>query len=56
MHSHAGGDNAYSALEILPDSTIVATNYIKYGPGPEKHFLVSTRFKIEETDALINNR
>ena len=39
--SHAGSDNADSGLEVLPHGTIVATNYIKYQPGPEKHFVVS---------------
>lgn len=53
MHSHAGGDNAYSGLEVLPDGTIVATNYIKYQPGPERHSVVSTRFKLEELDAML---
>jgi hypothetical protein len=52
MHSHAGRDNAYSGLEVLPDGTIVATNYIKYTAGPEKHSIVSTRFTLAETDAL----
>ncbi len=52
MHSHAGSDNAYSGLEVLPDGAIVATNYIKYQPGPEKHSIVSTRFTLEEIDAM----
>lgn len=52
MHSHAGSDNAYSGLEVLRDGAIVATNYIKYQPGPEKHSVVSTRFKLDETDAM----
>lgn len=54
MHSHAGRDNAYSGLEVLPDGTIVATNYIKYTAGPEKHSIVSTRFRLQETDALLD--
>ena len=52
MHSHAGSDNADSGLEVLPHGMIVATNYIKYQPGPEKHFVVSARFKLEEMDLL----
>lgn len=56
MHSYAGGDNAYSGLELLPDGTIVATNYIKYQPGSEKHSVVSTRFKLEELDAILRMR
>jgi hypothetical protein len=46
-------DCGYSDLEILPDGTIVATTYIKYQPGPEKNSVVNTRFKLEETDALL---
>ncbi len=46
-------DCGYSDLEVLPDSTIVATTYIKYQPGPEKNSVVNTRFKLEETDALL---
>jgi hypothetical protein len=44
-------DCGYSDLEILPDGTIVATTYLKYSPGPEKHSVVNTRFTIAETDA-----
>jgi hypothetical protein len=32
----------------------VATTYVKYAPGPEKHSVVSTRFKISETDAMLD--
>jgi hypothetical protein len=46
-------DCGYSDLEMLTDGTIVATTYIKYQPGPEKNSVVSTRFKLEETDALL---
>lgn len=52
LHSHAGGDCGYPGLELLPDGTIVATTYIKYRPGSAKHSIVSTRFKLSETDAL----
>lgn len=53
LHSHAKnvGDCGYPGLELLPDGTIVATTYIKYAPGPEKHSVVSTRFQLSETDA-----
>jgi hypothetical protein len=51
LHSHAGGDCGYPGLERLPDDTLVATTYIKYRPGPDKHSVVSTRFKLAETDA-----
>jgi hypothetical protein len=51
LHSYAGGDCGYPGMERLPDGTIVATTYIKYRPGAEKHSVVSTRFKLNETDA-----
>ena len=54
MHSHADrvSDCGYPGVDLMPDGTIVATTYIKIAPGPEKHSVVSTRFKISETDAL----
>ena len=52
LHSYKGGDCGYPGLELLPDSTFVATTYIKYRPGPEKNSVVSVRFKLSETDAL----
>jgi hypothetical protein len=52
LHSHKGGDNGYPGLELLPDGTFVATTYIKYRTGPEKHSVVSTRFTLAETDRL----
>ncbi len=52
LHSYAGSDCGYPGMELLPDGTIVATTYIKYRPGKDKHSVVSTRFKIEEVDAL----
>ncbi len=51
LDSHAGGDCGYPGLHQLPDGTIVATTYIKYRPGPQKHSVVSVRFKLDETDA-----
>ncbi len=55
LHSHAErrSDCGYPGVELLPDGTIVATTYIKYAEGPEKHSVVSTRFKISETDAML---
>jgi hypothetical protein len=47
------GDCGYSDLEVLPDGTIVATTYLKYAPGPEKHSVMNTRFQLAETDALL---
>jgi hypothetical protein len=54
LHSNAGWDTGYSGLEALPDGTVVATTYVKYRPGPEKHSVVCTRFKLEEIDAMVN--
>jgi hypothetical protein len=52
LHSYRGGDNGYSGVEVLPDDTIVATTYIKYREGAERNSIVSTRFKLAETDRL----
>lgn len=52
LHSFKGGDNGYPGLELLPDGTFVATTYIKYRAGPEKNSVVSTRFRLAETDQL----
>jgi hypothetical protein len=52
LHSNAGSDCGYPGLELLPDGTFVATTYIKYRPGPEKQSVVSTRFRLDEADAL----
>jgi len=56
LHSHAGPDCGYSGLERLPDGTMVATTYIKYRPGPEKHSIVSVRFKLEEIDKALERK
>lgn len=55
LHSHAErtGDCGYPGMALLPDGTIVATTYIKYDDGPNKHSVVSTRFKLSETDAMV---
>jgi hypothetical protein len=53
LHSHAGSDTGYSGLEVLPDGTFVATTYVKYEPGPKKHSVVTTRFRLEELDARL---
>ena len=54
LHSYAGGDCGYPGMERLPDGTIVATTYIKYRPGTEKHSVVSTRFTLDQIDSLRN--
>lgn len=56
LHSYAGSDCGYPGLEILPDGSFLAITYIKYRPGKEKHSIVSTRFKLDETDALVAKR
>ncbi len=52
LHSHKGSDCGYPGLERLPAGTFVATTYVKYRPGPEQNSVVSTRFKLSETDRL----
>jgi hypothetical protein len=49
-------DCGYSDLELLGDGTLIATTYIHYAVGPEKSSVVSTRFKLSETDALVKQR
>ena len=56
LHSNAGADCGYPGVELLPDGTIVATTYIKYKPGKNKHSVVSTRFTLKETDALLKSK
>ncbi len=56
LHAYKLGDCGYPGMELLPDGTIVATTYIKYHEGAEKHSVVSTRFKLEETDRLQKER
>jgi hypothetical protein len=56
LHSHAGGDCGYPGLELLPDGTLVATTYVKYRPGAEKHSVVSVRFKLADIDAKVRTK
>ena len=51
-NSSWGGDCGYSGVELLPDGTILCTTYLKYWPDGRRHSVVSTHFRIEETDAL----
>jgi hypothetical protein len=54
LTSHDGrGDCAYPGMERLPDGTIIATTYLKYWPDKRKHSVVSVRFNIRETDAML---
>ena len=52
LHSHAGSDCGYPGMEVLPDGSILATTYIKYRPGADKHSVVCTQFSLAETDRL----
>ncbi len=52
LHSFHGGDCGYPGMELLDDGTVIATTYIKYRPGKKRHSVMSTRFKLEETDPL----
>ncbi len=45
-------DCGYGSIEQLPDSTLIATTYVKYRPGPEQNSVVSVRFTIDELDDL----
>jgi hypothetical protein len=49
-------DCGYSDLELLGDGSLIATTYIQYAAGPEKSSVVSTRFKLSETDPLVKQR
>lgn len=54
LHNYADTvwDCGYPGVELLPDGTIVATTYLKYAPGPDKHSVVAVRLQIAETDAM----
>lgn len=51
LHSYAGWDCGYSGVHRLKDGTIVCTTYLKYRPDNNRHSVVTTRFKVPETDA-----
>ena len=50
LHSYAGRDCGYSGVHLLPDETIVCTTYIKYRNDECRNSVVTTRFKVSETD------
>ncbi len=56
LHSHAGADCGYAGLERLPDGHFVATTYVKYRPGAERHSVVSVRFRLDELDRRVDDR
>ncbi|MDD3546450.1 MAG: sialidase family protein [Kiritimatiellae bacterium] len=53
LHGHKLFDLGYPGMELLTDGTILATTYIKYWNDARKHSVVSTRFKLSETDTLL---
>jgi hypothetical protein len=50
MDNHHAWDTAYPGLELLPDSTLVATTYGYWTEGAEP-YIVSVRLKLSELDA-----
>jgi hypothetical protein len=52
LHSYAGWDTGYPGLEILPDNTVIATTYIKYEEGINKHSIVSIRLNLNELESM----
>jgi len=56
LHSFAGNDCGYSGVELLPDGEILCTTYIKYWRDKRRHSVVSTRFRIEETDKKLSGQ
>ena len=56
LHNYADRvtDCGYPGVELLDDGTIVATTYIKIQPGPEKHSVVSLRFRLSELDKMVS--
>jgi|GEM_PF-6356196 len=57
MHHYGrAGDCGYPGLELLGDGTFAATTYIKHKPGPERHSVVSVRFKLDEIDRKLKAR
>ena len=50
LDNKKGADTGYPGLELLPDSTFVATTYCHL-EADEPPLVVSSRFKLEEIDA-----
>lgn len=55
LHSHNEPvwDCGYPSAQLLPDGSFVATTYIKCASGPERHSVVSVRFRLDELDAML---
>ena len=56
LHNYSGWDCGYPGVHLLPDGTILATTYCKYWKDKRKHSVVSTRFRVEETDRMVAQR
>ena len=56
LHSYANADCGYSGVHLLPDGTVVCTAYVKYRNDNCRQSVVTTRFKVSETDALRNGK
>ena len=54
LHSFAGRDCGYSGVHLLPGETIVCTTYVKYRNDNCRQSVVTTRFKVLETDNMRN--
>lgn len=54
MNSYA--DCGYAGIHQLADGTVVSTTYGKYWNDSRKHSIVSTRFHVEELDALAHTQ
>lgn len=53
FHCHGGWwDVGYSGVHLLADGTIVCTTYTRYLTSKNKPSVVTTRFKVSETDSL----
>lgn len=55
LHNHQEADCGYAGLELLPDTTFVATTYGHWTNGKEPYIL-SVRFKLSELDRRQNHR
>ena len=49
-----GWDTTYPGVEVLPDGTFVVTTYGHWNKG-EEPYILSTRFKLEELDKMLEN-
>ena len=56
LHNYATCDCGYPGIHLLPGGTVLATTYCKYWNDKRKHSVVSTRFTIEETDAILRKQ